>query len=64
MLDGSRPKDHMEVLRVLLPSRYYPVQPNGNCIRSIYLTEVLPAFAEVLAGLIGQEAQPLPRPSR
>ena len=41
---------------MLLPSRYSPLQPNGNGIQSIYLTEVSPTFAEVLAGLIGQEA--------
>jgi putative restriction endonuclease len=49
----------MEVLRALLPSRYSPLQPNGNGIQSIYLTEVSVTFAEVLAGLIGHEAQHL-----
>ena len=49
-----RPKDHMDVLRPLLPARYSPLQANGNGIQSIYLTELTPAFAETLAGLIGQ----------
>lgn len=31
---------------------------NGNGIQSIYLTEVPLDFAEVLAGLIGEEARP------
>ena len=59
LLNKVRPKDHMEVLRTLLPDRYSPLQSNGNGIQSIYLTEVPATFAEVLAGLIGQEAQPL-----
>jgi putative restriction endonuclease len=59
LLNKVRPKDHMEVLRTLLPSRYSPLQPNGNGIQSIYLTEISPTFAEVLVGLIGQEARPL-----
>jgi putative restriction endonuclease len=49
----------MEVLRALLPSRYSPLQPSGNGIQSIYLTEVSVTFAEALAGLIGHEAQHL-----
>jgi putative restriction endonuclease len=59
LLNKVRPKDHMEVLGTLLPNRYSPLQPNGNGIQSIYLTEVSATFAEVLASLIGQEAQPL-----
>lgn len=58
-----RPKDHMEVLRRLLPERYSPLQPNGNGIQSIYLTELPKDFARVLVGLIGTEAETLlPRP--
>jgi hypothetical protein len=59
LLNKVRPKDHMEVLRTLLPSRYSPLQPNGNGIQSIYLTELPTPFAQVLVGLIGQEAQHL-----
>ena len=55
----GQPKDHMGVLRTLLPSRYSPLQPKGNGIQSIYLTEISPTFAEVLTGLIGQDAQAL-----
>ena len=54
-----RPKDHMRVLLPVLPPRYAPLQPNGNGIQSVYLTELPPPFAEVLAGLIGAEAQSL-----
>jgi len=51
-----RPKDHIELLRGLLPSRYSPLQESGNGIQSIYLTELPPNLANVLMGLIGKEA--------
>ena len=51
-----RPKDHMAVLRPVLPDRYSPLQPNGNGLQSVYLTELSTPFAEVLTGLIGLEA--------
>jgi hypothetical protein len=54
-----RPKDHIELLRPLLPGRYSPLQPNGNGLQSVYLTEIPNTFAEVLIGLIGQEIAPL-----
>jgi putative restriction endonuclease len=54
-----RPKDHIEVLRSLLPDRYSPLQPNGNGNQGIYLTELSRELAEVLAGLIGVEARNL-----
>jgi putative restriction endonuclease len=54
-----RPKDHIGVLRPLLPDRYSPLQPNGNGLQSVYLTEVPSALAEVLVGLIGQEVAPI-----
>jgi putative restriction endonuclease len=57
LLNRIRPKDHMSVLRSLLPTKYSPLQPNGNGIQSVYLAEISPTFAEVVAGLIGQEAR-------
>ena len=54
-----RPKDHIELLKGLLPSRYSPLQESGNGIQSIYLTELPPALATVLIGLIGKEASML-----
>jgi putative restriction endonuclease len=54
-----RPKDHIGVLRPLLPARYSPLQPNGNGLQSVYLTEVPVPLAEVLVGLIGQEIAPI-----
>jgi putative restriction endonuclease len=54
-----RPKDHIDILRPLLPERYSPLQPIGNGLQSIYLTEIPADLAEVLMGLIGQEVEPL-----
>jgi putative restriction endonuclease len=54
-----RPKDHIEVLRPLLPERYSPLQPNGNGLQSVYLTGVPTPLAEVLIGLIGREVAPI-----
>lgn len=50
-----RPKDHIELLRPLLPDRYSPLQTNGNGLQSVYLTEVPAPLAETLIGLIGPE---------
>jgi hypothetical protein len=54
-----RPKDHIGILRPLLPARYSPLQPNGNGLQSVYLTEIPVPLAEVLIGLIGQEIEPM-----
>ena len=54
-----RPKDHIEILRPLLPGRYSPLQLNGNGIQSIYLTELPATLAETLIGLIGDEVAPI-----
>ena len=53
-----RPKDQMGCWP-LLPDRYAPLQANGNGIQSIYLIEVSETFAQVLAGIIGADAQGL-----
>jgi hypothetical protein len=45
----------------LLPARYAPLQPTGNGIQSVYLTELTTDFAEALGGLIGAEVQPFTR---
>jgi hypothetical protein len=54
-----RPKDHIDILRPLLPGRYSPLQPNGNGLQSVYLTELPAPLAEVLIGLIGEEVAPV-----
>ncbi len=52
-----RPKDHISVLRPFLPERYSPLQPNGNGLQSVYLTEIPAPFAQTLMGLIGPEVE-------
>ena len=54
-----RPKDHMDVLKSVLPGRYSPLQSSGNGNQALYLTELPMDFAEVLGGLIGEEARVL-----
>jgi hypothetical protein len=54
-----RPKDHIGVLRPLLPEKYSPLQPNGNGLQSVYLTGLPPPLAEALIGLIGEEVAAL-----
>ena len=51
-----RPKDHIELLRPLLPSKYSPLQANGNGLQSVYLASVNQNFAAALMHLIGAEA--------
>jgi hypothetical protein len=57
LLHRVRPKDHMGVLRSLLPDRYSPLQSNGNGNQALYLTEIPQGFTEVIVGLIGEEAR-------
>lgn len=52
-----RPKDHIEKLRNLLPSKYSPLQQNGNGIQSVYLASVPSEMASVLIQLIGSEVE-------
>jgi len=53
-----RPRDHIGVLRPLLPAEHSPLRSTGDGYQR-YLTRLSPEFGEVLAGLIGAEAQNL-----
>jgi len=57
LLNRIRPKDHIGILRSVLPDRYSPLQTNGNGNQALYLTEISERFAELLGGLIGEEAR-------
>jgi putative restriction endonuclease len=59
LLHRMRPKDHIGALRPLLPQRYSPLQPSGDGLQSVYLTGVPASMAEVLIGLVGEEALPI-----
>ena len=52
VLHRVRPKDHIEILRPLVPARYGPLQANGDGKQGVYLTELPAPFAEVLAGFL------------
>jgi putative restriction endonuclease len=52
-----RPRDKIELLRSLLPSKYSPLQENGNGIQSVYLTTVSQDLADVLISLMDGQIQ-------
>jgi putative restriction endonuclease len=56
LLNKIRPKDHIDVLKRALSSRYSPLQDSENGIQSVYLTEAPMPLVELLIGLIGKEA--------
>lgn len=58
-----RPRDHMPLLRPLLPPRYSPLLPDGRGMMH-YLFELPPALAETIAGLVGPPATELIHASR
>lgn len=54
-----RPKDHIAILRPLLPAKYSPLQSTGNGLQSVYLASVNDDLAAMLQYLIGSEAAAL-----
>jgi len=52
-----RPKDHMHLLGPTLPTRYSPLQANGNGKQSVYLADVPDAMAAALTSLLGDQVQ-------
>lgn len=52
-----RPKAHMDVLGPLLPAKYSPLQPNGNGLQGVYLTELPEPLAAALQSLVGPQFQ-------
>lgn len=48
-----RPKDHIEVLKSVLPDKYSPLTLNGDGKQVVYLANVPSDMADVLFGLIG-----------
>jgi hypothetical protein len=51
-----RPSEHMESIRPTLPGKYSPIQPDGRG-NQVYLARVPAEMADVLIGLIGDEAR-------
>jgi hypothetical protein len=52
-----RPVEHIARLRPFLPSKYSPLQTNGDGLQSIYLTGLSASIAGQLVDLIGTEAR-------
>jgi hypothetical protein len=51
-----RPKEFIHELVAHLPAKYSPLRENGDGLQSVYLTEVVDAFARVVLERIGAEA--------
>src|SRR6185369_14815431 len=52
-----RPVEHMDRLRPFLPTKYAPLQPNGDRLQAVYLTVLHEPLAAQLIDLIGTEAR-------
>jgi hypothetical protein len=48
LLNGFKPKDHMDLIAPLLSAKYAPLQNNGNGLQGVYLTELSEELANVL----------------
>lgn len=51
-IDQIRPKDNIEVLLPLLPSKYSPLRPDGNGNQNLYLARIPTNMAEAMIRLI------------
>jgi hypothetical protein len=56
LLKQIEPRQHMDLLRPLLPERYSPIRTDGTG-NQIYLSELPDSFGQALLGLIGLEGQ-------
>ena len=54
-----RPKDHINRIRPYLPSKYSPLQSNGNGLQAVYLANVPTDMADVLVTLLGGQVEPI-----
>jgi hypothetical protein len=55
--DSIRPKSHIESIKPYLPSKYSPLQSNGNGNQCVYLTEVPTELANELSSLLGSQVE-------
>jgi len=56
--ESFRPKAHIETIAPLLPTRYSPIQSNGDGNQSCYLAAISDALGHLLLALLGVEASP------
>jgi hypothetical protein len=55
-----RPKDHMKLIEPILPSKYSPLQKNGNGIQTVYLAALPEELGKLIFGLSGNPELTLP----
>jgi hypothetical protein len=55
--DSIRPKNHIQTIKDYLPSKYSPLQDNGNGNQGVYLTEVPVELADALSSLLVNQVQ-------
>ena len=55
LIHQVRPKNHMDLIKAHLPSRYSPLTADGNGLQGIYLIDLPQGLANVLGDLIGPE---------
>jgi putative restriction endonuclease len=55
-----RPKDHVDLIRPLLPGKYSPLQQNGDGLQSVYLAEISEELANLLVNLVGTQLPTTP----
>lgn len=49
------PRDHIDLLRALLPPKHSPIKPDGDGNQNVFLAEISAELFEVLCGLAGFE---------
>tara|TARA_R110002124_G_scaffold91154_1_gene232137 strand:+ start:268 stop:1254 length:987 start_codon:yes stop_codon:yes gene_type:complete len=49
------PREHIDLIRALLPAKYSPMKPDGNGNQNVFLAEISAELFEVLCGLAGFE---------
>lgn len=59
LIHQIRPKQHIELLRPLLPERYSPLRDTGDGLQGVYLTELINQLPMALGNLIGPEFEAL-----
>src|SRR4051794_1173085 len=57
-----RPKDHIDAVRPLLPTKYSPLQANGDGLQSVYLAALSDQLGNLLLDLLRQNGNQLQLP--
>lgn len=57
LTNAIRPKDHIRKIREFLPTKYSPLQRNGNGVQTVYLTSLPAPLAKKILSIIGRESE-------